>query len=127
MFGLALYIGEGSKTCGNQLCLTNCDGRVIRKGLEFFDKIGVPRQSLRVAIQIHEGLQKEAAEDYWQKVTSLLPGQFHTMRAVISRASNCTKGHIQIYGTCQIRACSTPIRQKVARWMALALNDGPLV
>ena len=127
MFGLALYVGEGSKTSGNQLCLTNCDPRVIRKGLQFFETIGVTPHSLRVAIQVHPGLSKETAEDFWRNVTGLQPEQFHATRDVISRASNCTKGNLQIYGTCQIRANSTKLRQKVSCWMELALNNGPLV
>ncbi len=77
MFGLALYIGEGSKTSGNQLCLTNCDPRVIQKGFKFFGKIGVTRASMRCAIQIHPGLSRETAEVFWQKVTELPSHQFH--------------------------------------------------
>ncbi len=127
MFGLALYIGEGSKTSGNQLCLTNCDPRVIRKGMRFFEKIGGTRSIMRVAIQVHPGLSKEAAEAFWREVTGLPSGQFHVTREAVSRASSCTKGNLQIYGTCQIRANSTKLRQKVTRWMELALKDGPLV
>ncbi|MDQ2686469.1 MAG: hypothetical protein M3Y28_01220 [Armatimonadota bacterium] len=121
MFGLALYIGEGSKTAPNELCLTNCDSGVIRHGLRFFLKIGVPYQQIRCAIGIHPGLSKEAAQAYWQDVTGLPRNQFHTVREVASRASSGKKGHLQIYGTCQLRASVTKIRQKVHRWMELAL------
>lgn len=127
MFGLALYVGEGSKTSGNQLCLTNCDPRVIRKGLEFYAKIGLPRGGIHLAIQIHPGLSKQGAEAFWQEVTGLPLEHFHTTREVISRASKLTKGHLQVYGTCQLRAFSTTLRQKLGRWMELALDDGPLV
>ena len=127
MFGLALYIGEGSKTSGNLLCLTNCDPRVIRKGMGFYEKIGVSRTAMRVAIQIHPGLSKQEAKIFWQQVTGLPSEQFHTVLEVMSRASKSTKGNLQIYGTCQLRACSTILRQKLARWMQLALDDGPLV
>lgn len=127
MFGLALYIGEGSKTSGNQLCLTNCEPRVIRRGLQFFERIGVPRQAMRGAVQIHPGLSKETAEAFWQEATGLPPEQFHTTREVVSRASRCTKGHLQLYGTCQLRAHATKPCQKVTRWMELALKSGPLV
>ena len=127
MFGLALYVGEGSKTSGNLLCLTNCDPRVIRKGLRFYEKIGVSKTAMRVAIQIHPGLSKQEAELFWQQVTGLPSEQFHTTAEVMSRASKSTKGNLQIYGTCQLRACSTILRQKLARWMQLALDNGPLV
>ena len=127
MFGLALYVGEGSKSGSNLLCLTNCDPRVIRKGLRFFGRIGIVRSLMRVAIQIHPGLSTETAEAFCREVTGLPSEQFHATRDVTSRASGGKKGNVQLYGTCQIRACSTIMRQKVERWMELALSDGPLV
>ncbi len=122
MFGLALYVGEGSKTQQNELCITNCDPRVIQKGLQFFRQIGVPMDALRCGLHVHPGLSKKGAEQFWQEVTGLPPEQFHTTRDAISRASNGTKGHVQLYGTCQLRACSTRLRQKLQKWMELALR-----
>ncbi len=110
MFGLALYIGEGSKTCGNQICLTNCDPRVIREGMNFYEKIGTPQSAIRVAMHIHPGLSQREAEVFWQGVTGLPLGQFHTTREVLSRASSATKGNLQVHGTCQLRAYSIIMR-----------------
>ena len=121
MFGLALYIGEGSKTQQNDLCITNCDPRVIQKALEFFLKVGVPYASLRCAVHLHPGLSVEVAESYWQKVTGLPKTQFHRTTPAVSRASSGKKGNLQVYGTCQVSASHTKIRQKLGRWMALAL------
>jgi len=121
MFGLALYIGEGSKTKQNDLCIANCDPRVIQKALEFL-RIGIPFASLRCAIHLHLGLSVETAEAYWQEVTGLPKTQFHRTSAAISRASGGKKGNLQVYGTCQISAAHTKIRQKLGRWMTLALT-----
>lgn len=126
MFGLALYVGEGSKTKNEQLCITNCDPRVIRKAIDFFSRIGVSRKALRVGIHIHPGLSKEDAEVYWRNVTGLCQEQFHRTRDAVTRASSGTKGNIQVYGTCRISSCSTRLKQKIHRWMELALN-APLV
>lgn len=126
MFGLALYIGEGGKADGNRLCFTNCDPRVVQKGLQFFLKIGIAAESIRCGIHLHPGLSKEEAKDFWQKVTSLPPAQFYAVSEAVSRASSGRKGNLQVYGTCQIYALSTKARQKVQRWMELALN-APLV
>lgn len=126
MFEMALYIGEGSKTSGNRLTCTNCDPRVIKQGLAFFLSIGVPKSALRCALHVHPGLSKEKAERFWQQVSELPLEQFHTTRDAVSRASNGTKGHIQVHGTCQIHAYSTELCQKVHRWMDMALN-APLV
>ncbi|MBV9849351.1 MAG: hypothetical protein JO250_06665 [Armatimonadetes bacterium] len=122
MFGLALYIGEGSKTKQNEVRITNCDPRVIQKGLQFFLKIGIPRENVRVAIHLHPGLSKDVAEGYWRKVTGLPESQFHMTRDAVSRASSGQKGNLQPYGTCQLRSNTTVIRQKLSAWMDLALT-----
>ena len=122
MFGLALYIGEGSKTKQNDMYITNCDPRVIQKGLEFFLKIGIPYTSLRCAIHLHPGLSIEGAENRWRGVTGLPETQFHQTSVALSSASGGKKGNIQVYGTCQIGASHTEIRQKLGRWMTLALT-----
>ncbi len=122
MFGLALYVGEGSKTIQNEVCITNCDPRVIQKGVEFFLKIGVPYEALRCAIHLHPELCQENAESYWQQITGLPKQQFHKTQRSVSSASNGKKGNLQVYGTCQVRASSTKVRQKLSRWMDLALT-----
>ena len=122
MFGLALYIGEGSKTKQNDMCIANCDPRVIQKALEFFLKIGVPYASLRCAIHLHPGLPVESVESYWREVTGLPETQFHQTSRAVSRASDGKKGNSQVYGTCQLGASHTEIRQKLGRWMTLALT-----
>ncbi len=121
MFGLALYIGEGSKTKQNDLCLANCDPRVIRKAKDFFLMIGIPAASLRCGLHLHPGLSVEAAESYWQEITGLPETQFHRTSIAVSRASGGKKGNLQIYGTCQLYASNTKICQKLSRWMTLSL------
>ena len=87
MFGLALYIGEGTKSDANAVCVTNCDPCVIQKSLEFFLKIGVPYASLRGAVHLHPGLSIENAEAYWREITKLPETQFHRTSVSTSRAS----------------------------------------
>lgn len=122
MFGLALYIGEGSKTKQNDVCIANCDPRVIQKALEFFLKIGIPYASLRCAIHLHPELPVESVESYWRGVTGLPETQFHQTSRVVSSASGGKKGNLQVYGTCRVGASHTEIRQKIGRWMTLALT-----
>lgn len=122
MFGLALYIGEGSKTKQNDVCIANCDPRVIQKALEFFLKIGIPYSSLRCGIHLHPELSVENVELYWRGVTGLPKTQFHQTSRAVSSASSGKKGNLQVYGTCQVVASHTEIRQKLGRWMTLALT-----
>lgn len=127
MFGLALYIGEGSKTQPNSLRLSNCNPGVIRKGLQFFLKIGVSPTSVRCAVHLHPGLCVETAETHWQEITGLLPAQFYKTTVALSRASSGTKTNVQRYGTCHLVIHQTRLRQKMEKWMELSLTDGPLV
>ncbi len=127
MFGLALYVGEGSKTKQGEVRITNCDARVIQKGLRFFLLIGIPREKVRCAVHIYPSLSRAEAEDYWQRTTGLLKSQFHMTRDTVSRASSGRKINVQLYGTCQLRANDTKVRQKLSVWMDLALLCGPLV
>lgn len=121
MFGLALYIGEGAKTRGNDLCVANCDPRVIQKVLQFFLRIGVPATSLRCGIHLHPELDKDAALRFWRDVTGLPPSQFHAITESLSRASSYKRGNIQRYGTCHLYGHNTRAMQKVNKWMELAL------
>lgn len=121
MFGLALYIGEGTKSDENAICLTNCDPRVICKALDFFLTIGVPYASLRGAVHLHPGVPVEEVELYWRQVTSLPETQFHRTSISVSRASTGKKGNTQPCGTFQISATHTKTRQKLSIWMTLAL------
>ncbi len=127
MFGLALYIGEGSKTQPNSLRFANCDTGVIRKGLQFFLKIGLSRPQIRCAVHLHPNLDVAEAEAYWQETTGLVPAQFYKTTVALSRASSGSRTNIQRYGTCHLVAHQTSIRQKLEKWMELALSDGPLV
>lgn len=121
MFGLALYIGEGTKSDENAVCFTNCDPRVICKALDFFLTIGVPYASLRGAVHLHPGLSVEAAELYWRQVTNSSETQLHKTSVSVSRASTGKKGNSQPRGTFQISATHTKTRQKLSVWMTLAL------
>ena len=121
MFGLALYIGEGSKSEDCCVSLTNCNAGVITKGIEFFVKLGVPSGKIKVALHLHPGLCEETARAYWQQTTGLPLTQFYRTVWAVSRASSGKKGHIQPCGTCRIVAYSVRIRQKLEVWMRLAL------
>ena len=103
MFGLALYIGEGSKSKENALCIANCDPRVIQKGLEFFLRIGIPYSSLRCGINLHPGLCQETAKQYWQEVTGLPREQFYRNSEAVSRASSGKKGNLKSMGP--VKSC----------------------
>ncbi len=74
--GTALYAGEGSKTAG-EVRFANTDPRMISFFClwlrHFFD---VDESRMRVRLYLHEGLDLDAAVEFWSRLTSIPPKQF---------------------------------------------------
>jgi hypothetical protein len=124
--GAALYAGEGSKTNG-QVVFPNSDPLMILFflcWLRYFFEIDEAR--LRVGLYLHEGLDLDAAAEFWAELT-LIPRSQHTKpyRAVpdpsIRRAKHpmgcprvvytCTRTHRAVMGLVHaLLSCDVPIR-----------------
>lgn len=122
MFGLALYIGEGSKKKESVLEITNCDPRVIQKGIQFFQKIGFTQDKLHCKIQLHPHLPEDEVLAYWRQITGLGRPQFGKVIRAVSSARQGKTYNKQLYGTCTIAAYSTKMYYMLMRWMELALS-----
>jgi len=76
--GVALYAGEGGKTEGS-VRFANTDPAMVRFFCawlrRFFD---VDESRLRVRVYLHEGLDLDAAQAQWAKVTGVPLGQFRS-------------------------------------------------
>ena len=75
-FGLALYAGEGAKRVGT-LKFANSDPRMIASYLwwlrRFFE---IDESRLRMRLYLHEGLDLEAALEFWSELTGIPRSQF---------------------------------------------------
>jgi hypothetical protein len=111
--GIAIYAGEGSKTDG-AVKLANSDPRIVA----FFCRwlrahFDVDESRLRVRLYLHQGLDLDAAERHWTRVTGIPRMQFgKAYRAVpdvgirhnkheygcASVVYTCTKTHRRIMG-----------------------------
>ena len=85
--GIALYAGEGAKTDG-QVKFANTDPRMVSFFCSwlrrFFD---IDETRLRVSIYLHEGLDLEAAEEHWSKITGVPREQFRSPYRAVANAS----------------------------------------
>jgi len=122
MFGLALYIGEGSKGELSALIVTNWDSRVIVKAIEFFRRLGVPKERMRCKIMLHPSQDARAAERYWSEETGIPLTQFGNTYQAISPGSRGKRGQKWPHGGCQLSVSSVELRYKMNRWMELALH-----
>ncbi|MFA6235522.1 MAG: hypothetical protein WC824_15235 [Bacteroidota bacterium] len=121
MFGLALYIGEGGKTEPNIAIISNADSSVLQKALGFFRLLGVPDSKFRAMIHLQDQIFQIKAEDFWERKLGIPRNQFYRTRITISCASK-QKGRILPNGTLHLYVGDTRIRQKIERWMQLALQ-----
>ncbi len=75
--GIALYIGEGSKT-QNIVRLVNSDVRVICLFLRWLDTLGVPRTHVKARIHAYPTTDFKKTLEYWTNQTQLPTSQFQT-------------------------------------------------
>lgn len=122
MFGLALYVGEGGKTLPYSTRFSNADPAVICKELDFFLQIGISRDRIRALLHLQDENLRGAAEVFWRSKTGLPQEQFYQTIVAISSASK-QKGRILPHGTLQLSVNDTHIRQKLEKWMHLALEN----
>ena len=120
MFGLALYIGEGAKSDSNTANITNCDPRVIRKAIQFFERIGAAHDKIKCQVFIHGDCEEAVVRKFWTEQTGLTVSA-HLIRSV-SRSSKGKKPRVQPHGTCRVFVCSTYLRQKIEQWMQMSLR-----
>jgi hypothetical protein len=107
--GAALYAGEGAKT-GGSVMFANTDGLMMamfcRWLRHFFD---IDESRMRVRVYLHEGLDVDAATEYWSTVTGIPRDQFRTPYRAKADPSMRKSKHE--YGCAYVRySCSYTLR-----------------
>lgn len=125
MFGLALYIGEGTKASLSSVVLTNADARVIKAGIKFYSLIGVPPLRVRVSLHIHSINDADRAMKWWSDTLGIPLAQFHAPQRKTSRSSKGKQGNTLPLGVVQLCASHTETRVKLEVWMNNALGMVP--
>ncbi len=90
--GAILYWAEGSKDKSydrrERVVFINSDERLIRIFLRWLELLGVPKETLRFRLAIHETASVEEAEKFWGDVVEVAPERFD--RATIKRNKTST-------------------------------------
>jgi hypothetical protein len=91
--GVALYAGEGAKS-GGSVIFANTDPTMIRFHCawlrRFFD---IDEARLRVRVYLHEGLDLDAAEEHWSRVTGVPRSQFRSPYRAAADPTNRRNKH----------------------------------
>jgi transcriptional regulator with XRE-family HTH domain len=92
--GAALYAGEGSKT-GLETRFGNSDPRMVALFMDWLRRcVGVDESQLRVRLYLHEGLDLDAAEEFWSGVTGIPRSRFRTPYRAVADATRRTSKHV---------------------------------
>lgn len=76
--GIGLYWGEGAKRGNGGVRLANTDARLIRKFIEFLEKVfQVKKDSLRFGLQIFGDISSKNALMYWKNELGIKNHQFY--------------------------------------------------
>jgi len=120
--GVALYAGEGSKTDG-EVRFTNTDPSMIRFFCAWLRRyFTVDETRLRMRIYLHRGLDLDAAEQHWSKVTGIDRAQFHRPYRAIADPSIRTAKHE--FGCLSVGyGCSATHRRIMGLVRALLASD----
>ncbi|MFM2424267.1 MAG: hypothetical protein RLZZ70_658 [Candidatus Parcubacteria bacterium] len=128
MLGIALYIGEGSKT-QNTVRLVNSDIRVIKLFIQWLEVLNVPRSHIAVRIHGYPDTSLKDAIQYWSNGIKIPGSQFQ--RACIDRRSNknSKRKDTHKYGTLHVsvKAMGKPefgthLARKITAYMDLVLG-----
>jgi hypothetical protein len=120
--GIALYAGEGSKTDGG-LRFANTDAAMVRLFCAWLRRFFSPDEArLRVRVYLHEGLDIDAAERHWSKVTGVPRGQFR--KPYRAKADHSIRRNKHEHGCVYVDYyCSTTHRRVMGLVRALLSSD----
>lgn len=122
--GIALYAAEGTKRDGRG-GFANADPLLIKFMMKWFIKfVKVPKDRVRGAIWLHEGLSEKVAKKYWSTYTGIPLSQFHkTYIAKDKRDSGKIRKNIHEYGVFSVTFTHAESHRKIMGWIYALFGD----
>ena len=94
MFCVGLYAGEGSKTDGG-VSMANTNPRYLRALMAWLrGEFGLDESRWRARLYLHEGLDLEAAMEYWISLLGIEAGRFHKPYRAVADGSIRSQKHV---------------------------------
>jgi len=102
LFGLGLYLGEGSKML-QRVRIINSDPLVIKFAIIWLEKVfNVPKSHLTLTIHLYPDTNVTKAVNYWSKLTGLKLNQFRKTQIDLRKNKSGKKHRKLPYGTAHL-------------------------
>jgi len=101
MFGLGLYLGEGSKTA-DVVRVVNSDPDVIRSAIAWFKSLGVVKKQFTITIHLYPDSNVKECLQFWSGATTIPLDQFSKPQIDRRRNKKTYKAGKLPYGTAHL-------------------------
>jgi hypothetical protein len=116
MLGIALYLGEGSKTSHN-VSFTNSDSKVMKFMKEWLVEFcKIEKNSIRCNIFLHDDLDEGKAKKFWGGILDIKTNQFKKSYIVKNNPDRLRKAKHE-YGICRITVSRVSILRQILGWI----------
>jgi hypothetical protein len=106
IFGLGIYLGEGSKT-SNQIRVVNSDPRIIKFSMVWFKKcFGLTDENFRVRIHLYPDNDQKEVTAFWMKVLGLKRESFQPSYVDVRLNKKKDRRGVLPYGTAHLGVAS---------------------
>jgi hypothetical protein len=122
--GVALYAGEGAKRDG-AVNFANTDARMVRFFCAWFRHFfDIDETRLRARVYLHEGLDLDAAEAHWSRITEIPRSQFRQpYRAAADATRRLTKHE---HGCVYVSYSCTVTHRRIMGLIRALLSSGAI-
>lgn len=100
--GLFLYWGEGGKTENYAVLMANTDPSVLIFFKNWMNLLGVPKEKLKVRLQLYSDMDPLAEVEYWSKILDMPAENFRKPYIKSSNRLGLTYKQNFIHGTCNL-------------------------
>ncbi len=102
MFGLGIYLGEGSKV-GGYTRISNSDPRIIKFSIEWFKKcFGLTDHNFRVRIHLYPDNDEDEVIKFWMKSLNLKKESFFSSYIDVRQNKKKSREGVLPYGTAHL-------------------------
>ncbi len=107
--GIYLYWAEGTKSARGRSEIANTDPAVIKAFLQWLVVAGVPKDKIRIRLQLYKDMSIASETRFWSKILNVPVRYFRKPAIKESRLTGLTRKHGHGHGTCDLIFDNVPM------------------